>query len=190
MPPMNNIKVVGRQSVPTVMVQPAPDEPEPPLPIPPAKTQEELAKMAMDSQVVMTKGAMTPSSTPPEPLPPSYQFTDEDRAKALRMREKYDWENSPLNEALEHLAAIRLETERGGMLLQKRISENRVERVKCFACENIIEVTAGRFVTYRVRNNFETGLPEAAYACSQACALILNRDFPHPTRVPMPRETR
>ncbi len=173
----------------TVMVQPPPsqvtpgteDIPEPAIPIAdiPRPTQDELAATSITQQNVKKRNEMTPNSEP------AYHFTDSDRQKAVEARaaKKYDWENAPLDHALSHLAELRAECETGGLLLQKRVSELKVERVKCFGCENMINLSEGRWATMRTRNNFETGLPESAYACSAACGLKLNRDFAHPTRV-------
>lgn len=156
--------------------------------VPPS--QEELAALSIVTQNVTKKNLMTPSTTSTTSTEPAYKFTDSDRkvAVAERWKDKYDWDESELDEALANLAYLRAEVERGGIALQKRISELKVERVKCFGCENIINLSDGRYATYRTRNNFETGIPESAYACSAACGLKLNRDFGHPVRIPQPME--
>ena len=177
----------------TTMVQPPPSnddlqppqrepEPEPALTaadhIPP--TQEQLAALSIEQQNIPKKG-MTPNEAPA----PIYKFTDKDREEASKARwsKKYDWEASPLDDALSYLAEIRVECERGGLILQKRVSELRIEKVKCFSCDNIINLSEGRWAGMRTRNNFDTGVPESAYACSAACMLKLNREFTHPVQV-------
>lgn len=174
--------VQGQRS--TVMVQPPPSqvvEPEPAKTaadhIPP--TQEELAALSVAQQTVVKRDAMEPHILTP----------DERKEKAVkaveaRWSKRYNWEDADLDDALAYLAEIRLECERGGIMLQKRVSELKVERVKCFGCDNIINISEGRWATMRTRNNFETGIPETAYACSAACGLKLNREFTHPTRNP------
>ncbi len=173
---------------PIVMIQPPVTQvievPEPAIKVEdiPRPTQDQLAELSIAQQTVTKRNTMTPSHTPADT---PYEFTDADRAKAIEVRKakRYDWELVPLDDALAYLAEIRVECERGGLILQKRVSELKVEKVKCFGCENIINLSEGRWATMRTRNNFETGLPESAYACSAACGLKLNREFAHPTRV-------
>lgn len=170
---------------------PAPTQlPPPSTPTPPS--QDELAALSITQQTIPQKGAMTPSLPSKEAKEAPYTFTDEDRKAASEKRwtKEYDWEETDIQEALGYLASIRAETERGGIILQRRVSELKVEKVKCYGCENIIDISQGRWATYRTRNNFETGLPESAYACSAACGLKLNREFSHPVRVPQPLEIR
>lgn len=159
-----------------IPASPAPSIP----PIPP--TQDELALLSMKTQTVAKRNTMIPNSEP------AYKFTDEDRDKALKSRwsSKYPWDTSDLDEALQYLAEIRAECEKGGIALQKRVSELRIERVKCFSCDNIIDISAGRWAGMRTRNNFETGVPESAYACSGACMLKVNREFTHPFHIRKP----
>src|SRR5258707_4275726 len=182
-------------SVPEVIGQPRPKsitqppiEDEKPAILPPhvPPSQDEIPALSIQQQT-MRKPTMTPN----EDKSPAYKFTDSDRklAQEARWSTKYPWTTVDLDEALAYLAELRLETERGGITLQQRVSELKVERVKCFGCENIIDISAGRWAGYRTRNNFETGIPETGYACSAACMLKLNRDFSHPVRVPMARES-
>lgn len=161
-------------------------EPEPAIPVSDRPSQDDLAALSIQTQTVAKRNAMTPGAEKPSP----YKFTDEDRklASESHWTSRYPWDTADLDEALSYLAELRLETEKGGIALQKRISELKVERAKCFGCDNTIEISAGRWAGYRTRNNFETGIPEVAYACSAACMIKLNRDFAHPVRVPMPRE--
>lgn len=149
--------------------------------IPPS--QDDLAVLTIAQQTIAQRRTMTPND-------PSYKFTDEDRKAAIEARKekKFDWEEANLNDALSYLASIRAEVERGGLVLQRRVSELKVERVKCFGCDNEINISEGRWATMRTRNNFETGLSESAYACSAACGLKLNRGFSHPLRVPVSTE--
>lgn len=192
MPSVPNI--LGQPRKPVTMIQPPlsqvtePETKEVPEPATsPAQvrpTQDELAAQAIQQQTVRKRDEMIPGAEP------AYKFTDDDRraAVAARMAKRYLWEEAPIDEALSYLAEIRAEVERGGLILQKRISELKVEKVKCFGCDNVINISEGRWATMRTRNNFETGLPETAYACSAACGLKLNKDFSHPTRVPQPTE--
>src|SRR5439155_4771154 len=188
MPLVPNIQ--GQPRKPTVMVQPPPSQvteaptpepvPEPAIKVEDIKppTQDELAAQSILQQTIAKRNQMTPNTEP------AYQFTDADRAKAIEARKakRYDWELAPLDDALAYLAEIRAECEAGGLLLQKRVSELKIEKVKCFGCDNVINLSEGRWATSRTRNNFETGIPETAYACSAACGLKLNREFTHPTR--------
>lgn len=183
MPQVPNI-----QGQPTKMVQPPLSqvrEPEPITTPEPARTasdhipptQEQLAALSIAQQTVVKRDAMEPHILTP----------DERKEKAVkaveaRWSKRYNWEDADLDDALAYLAEIRLEVERGGITLQKRVSELKVERVKCFGCDNIINISEGRWATMRTRNNFETGIPETAFACSAACGLKLNREFTHPTR--------
>lgn len=176
------------QPPPSQVTEPAPEQkPEPAIPIAsiPIKTQDQLAAEGIQQQNIRKRNEMVPNESKPH-----YEFTDADRKEALsaRLAKKYDWDTEPLDEALAYLAEIRAEVERGGLALQKRVSELKVEKVKCFGCDNIINLSEGRWATMRTRNNFETGLPESQYACSAACGLKLNREFSHPVRVPTPKE--
>lgn len=179
---------------PSIMIQPPPSQvteiepiakatevPEPAIKVEdiPRPSQEDLAALSIDQQTIRKRNEMVPGTeTPP------YKFTDSDRKLALEARrfKEYDWEEANIDAALIYLAEIRAECERGGIILSKRVSELKVERVKCFGCDNIINLSEGRWATMRTRNNFETGIPESAYACSAACGLKLNREFSHPTR--------
>lgn len=184
MPSVPNVK---GQVGPRVIIQPPisaleaqAEQPEPAIKVedfrPPS--QEELAARGLATQTVTKRNQMTPSTEPAK----HYQFTDDDRKDAIaaRQAQKYDWETSTLDESLIYLAEIRAECERGGLILEKRISQQRVETVKCYSCENIINISEGRWAGMRTRNNFETNIPESAYACSAACYLKLQREFVHP----------
>lgn len=147
-------------------------------------TQDELAATGVRQQNVSPRGAMEPGEDTTTKVPVPYKFTDADRAKAAASRNKlakFDWEVEPMDECLAYLAELRAETERGGLVLQRRISEQRQSHAKCFACDNIIDIGAGRFAGSKTRNNFDTGLPEVAYACSAKCYIIMGRDFRHTT---------
>lgn len=121
-----------------------------------------------------------------------------ERAKAAaeaRWGSRYPWDSAPVDEALDFLAKIRSEGERGGLILQQRLSGQTVRFVECYnpACfkkgadgkvlepkqRTVIDVSNGRFAGYRTRNNPETGLQESAYACSAACYLYLGSHFTH-----------
>lgn len=164
-------------------VKPEPEPASIPPALQPQPSQEDLAVVAMKTQVV-AKPTMEPSDSPANQ--PVYVFTDADREAAARAHwgKAYPWETAPMQDALAFLAEVRALCEKGGIILQKRQSEERLTLVKCYGCENMIDIASGKWMIYRVRNNFETGLPEAAYACSQACGLKLNREFTHPTRIP------
>jgi hypothetical protein len=186
-PPVEDVRPAVISSTSTGEIKEVPEPtPEPALTaadhIPP--TQDELAALSVATQNIAKRNAMTPGEAP------AYKFTVVDREKASEARwsKRYDWEHSNLDDALAYLAEIRAECERGGLLLQGRISELKVERVKCFGCDNIINLSEGRWATMRTRNNFETGVPESAYACSAACGLKLNREFTHPVAIRQPVE--
>ena len=193
MSPVPNVPNIKPASPPRVIIQPPPGsdtptipaielEPEPAVNVADIvqPTQEEIAAKGLASQTVPRRNQMTPSTE--VAAKPHYQFTDKDREEAIAARkaQKYDWEGSALDESLVYLAEIRAEVERGGLILEKRISQQRIETVKCFSCENIINISEGRWAGMRTRNNFETGVPESAYACSAACYLKLQREFVHP----------
>lgn len=184
---MPQVPEIAGQPRKLTITQPPIEEPEPRLPIPTPPSQEELAALSIQQQTIPKRNQMAPG----EDKPPTYKFTDEDRKLALEARwsSKYPWDTADLDEALAYLGELRLETERGGIALQQRVSELKLEKAKCFGCDNIIDISAGRWAGYRTRNNFETGIPETGYACSAACMLKLNRDFSHPVRVPMPKES-
>src|SRR5208282_1007963 len=98
-----------------------------------------------------------------------------------RWAKNYDWEFGDLDTALEYLAELRVEVEKGGTVLQNRISTLKVTKVKCYGCENMIDLTVSKgFVGMRTRNNFDTGVPESAYACSQKCWMKVQAFFEHP----------
>ena len=186
---MPTVPNIAGQHKPIVMIQPPPSQVTEPVPEPaltPADhkppTQAELAALSVATQNVAKRNSMTPSS-PSEA--PAYKFTDADRAKASESRwsKLYPWDTANIDDALLYLAEIRAECEKGGIILQKRVSELKVETVKCYGCDNIINLSEGRWATMRTRNNFETGVPESAYACSAACGLKLNREFTHPVAV-------
>ena len=183
----------------TTMIQPPPSQvietdttaiPEPAIAVAdiPRPSQDELAALSIATQNVNKRNTMTPA---PVSDTPEYKFTDADRKKASvsRWSSKYPWEVAALDDALAYLAEIRAECERGGLILQKRVSELKVEKVKCFGCDNIINLSEGRWATMRTRNNFETNIPESAYACSAACGLKLNREFTHPVAIRQPLES-
>lgn len=179
---------IAGQPRPKSITQPPIEEPliaEPKLPIPHPSTQDELAALSIQQQTIAKRNQMVPGEEKATP----YKFTDEDRklASESRWSSKYPWDTANLDEALSYLAELRIATENGGIALQKRISELKVEKVKCFGCDNVINISEGRWATYRTRNNFETGIPETAYACSAACGLKLNREYSHPVRIPQPK---
>jgi hypothetical protein len=205
MPPVANVKGQPISPAANKMIVPEPikDEPiplsatlpkvdkvdEPELAIPvdqlPVKSQDELAAISIATQTVAQKRNMVPSTEIAKPPLTHEQRVEQAKLAAeTRWSKRYNWEEAPIEDALEYLAEIRLETERGGLVLQRRVSEMRIEKVKCFGCDNIINVGEGRWATYRTRNNYETGLTETQYACSAACALKLNKEFTHPIRTP------
>lgn len=160
-------------------------EPEPVLPIPAPKSQDELATISIASQTVTNKRAMIPSTEPAKlPITDEQRVIQAKQAIEARWSRKFNWDDSPIDMALEYLAELRLEVEKGGLTLQRRVSEARVEKVKCYSCDNIISISEGRWAGMRTRNNYETGISESAYACSAACYLKLQREYVHPTNRP------
>lgn len=203
MPTVPNVE--GQPKLKRELIAPAPNHPisgepiheevaKPNIPEPtpePAKTavdfkpptQDELAQKGIASHNVKTK-EMVPGESPAKPDPTAEERSEKAR-KAIEARwsKRYDWENAPIDHALEYLAEIRAEVEKGGLVLQRRISVLKIERVKCFGCTNEINLSEGRYAGMRTRNNWDTGLPESAYACSAACYIKLCRDFEHPRLV-------
>lgn len=155
--------------------------PEPAPGLTPQRSQDELAAISIATQNVAGK-VMAPSHVIPLTEDEAHRSAKAKAAVEARWSRRFDWHEAPLDKALEYLAELRLEVEKGGVALQNRISELRIEKVKCYACENIINLSDGKWAGMRTRNNFETGQPESAYACSQACMLTLNREYSHPVR--------
>jgi len=175
---LNEAQPLERES-PIAPIEPIP---EPPAPMPKELSQDILRVKSIEQNNVKVRGEMVPNTTPPETHPSRHQYDSEEaRAASLsRLAKEYDWEESDIDEALRHLANLRAETEKGGAILERRISQIRIEKVKCYGCDNIIDVTSGHFAGSKTRNNFETGRPETVYACSARCFLAVQRDFIHP----------
>lgn len=116
-------------------------------------------------------------------------------AAAARWGSRFNWDDCDIKDGLEHLAKLRAESERGGLILQQRLSSQQIRYVECYNPDcwqkgadgkvveprkrTVIDVSGGRFAGYRTRNNPETGLQESAYACSSACYLYLGSHFTH-----------
>lgn len=148
------------------------------------------------------------TSTAPIAKPPMTPEQRKDRARKAaeaRWSQNLDWNTCPVDEGLEHLAVLRLEAEKGGIILQERLSNNRVEKVECYnpdcftnpetgqrckvevagAKRTIIDVGSARFAGYRTRHNPDTGVVETAYACSAACYIYLGSNFTHQSARPI-----
>lgn len=112
-------------------------------------------------------------------------------AANTRWGNKFDWESSPIDECKDRLAEMRAEAEKGSLILQKRMSSERIDKAICYNpdCRTgikdadgvshpaVIDITSARFAGSRCRINPETGLMETAYACSAACYLYLSSNF-------------
>lgn len=114
-------------------------------------------------------------------------------AAETRWGKRIDWELSTLDECKDKLADLRAEAEKGGIILQRRMSVERVDKAICYNpdCKTglkdkdgiqhpaILDIISGRFAGTKCRINPETGLMETAYACSAACWLYLSNNFKH-----------
>jgi hypothetical protein len=103
-----------------------------------------------------------------------------DRAKlaaAARWGKEFDWEKCPIDDGFAQLARLRAEAEKGGMILERRRDESKLERTVCYNPEcyqknsdgttkididgkplrTIIDITSGRYAGSRSRHNPDTG---------------------------------
>src|SRR5882672_4521106 len=117
------------------------------------------------------------------------------RAKAAieaRWSKRFNWDDETIESCKDELANLRAEAERGGLILQRRMSAERVSTAECYnpSClkgpivdghpsRTIIDITSGRFAGSRSRINNDNGMMETAYACSAACFLYLSSNFKH-----------
>ena len=97
------------------------------------------------------------------------------------------------SEGMSRLTKLRAEAERGGLIMQRRTSQDQLRYTECYnpSCmkgpadksgnptRTIIDIGSGRFAGYRSRTNPETGQMESAYACSAACFLYIGSHFTH-----------
>lgn len=104
-------------------------------------------------------------------------------AADTRWSKRFDWETSSLDDCTAELAAIRAEGERGGLIVQRRMSTERISTATCYnpSCGKPLDITSGRFAGCRTRTNDSTGIKETAYACSAACYLYMTNNFKHQT---------
>lgn len=116
-------------------------------------------------------------------------------AAEARWGKRFDWETSTITDCESKLAYLRTEMERGGLILQKRMSTERVNSAICYnpGCKNgprdtdgnptpaKIDIGSGRFAGSRSRHNPDSGVMETAYACSAACFLYMSANFKHIT---------
>lgn len=109
-------------------------------------------------------------------------------AAAGRWGKRFDWETSTIEDCQSKLADMRAEAERGGLILQRRMSVERVNRAICYnpdchrgpeGKQMPIDIGSGRFAGSKSRVNPDTGQMETAYACSAACYLYLSNNFRH-----------
>ncbi len=109
-------------------------------------------------------------------------------AADTRWGKRFDWESSTIDDGLAKLADLRSEAERGGLILQRRMSVERVNDAICYNpdCKRgadgqpmRIDIGSGRFAGSKSRINNDTGIMETAYACSAACYLYLSNNFKH-----------
>src|ERR1700722_4691629 len=137
----------------------------------------ELRDSTPEERLPFRPGAPAQAAHPPQPpAQPPKQQTEASRAKWER---KIDWEKCTLAEGMALIAEMRAELELGSNIIQNRSSREEQPEIRCFnpSCAKVIDVGSGRFAGMRTRNNFDTGLPESAYACSSPCFMVLTRDF-------------
>lgn len=110
-----------------------------------------------------------------------------------RWSKRFDWEGETIDSCKDELSNLRAEAERGGLILQRRMSAERVTIAECYNPEclkgpldkdgnktrTILDISSGRFAGCRSRINSDTGIMETAYACSAACYLYLSSSFKH-----------
>ena len=120
------------------------------------------------------------------------------KAAAARWSKRFDWLTCDIDDGMAYLAELRKESEAGGLIMQRRVSDMKVETVECYnpTCmkgpvggdlkptRTIIDISSGRFAGCRSRHNPETGIQETAYACSAACFLYLTGNFTHRSASP------
>lgn len=109
-------------------------------------------------------------------------------AAASRWNKRFDWETETIEKCQSQLADLRAEAEKGGLILQRRMSTERVNSAICYnpdchkgpdGRQMQIDIGSGRFAGSKSRINPETGVLETAYACSAACYLYLSSNFRH-----------
>lgn len=118
------------------------------------------------------------------------------RAKAAieaRWSKRFNWDEETIESCKDELANLRAEAERGGLILQRRMSAERVTVAECYnpdclkgpldkdgnKTRTILDIASGRFAGCRSRINGDTGIMETAYACSAACYLYVSANFKH-----------
>lgn len=142
---------------------------------------------------VPAKPAAIPIAAPAasEPAAPA---SVQDNPPVLQQGSKVDWEAIPMEDGLQRLADLRAESDKGGLIMQRRMDEERVETRLCYnpSCKNgqdggrkLIVVGTGNFAGAKHRQNYETGKVETEYACSAACFMYLTNNFR--PKVPQPR---
>ena len=142
-----------------------------------------------DSTPAERPGLIAPQPAPAmpavAPTPAQQRAAHARQAAAARWAGKFDWETCSLEDGLAHLAEVRADGEKGGLIMQRRVSEVKIAETKCYNpdCGKIIDVANGRFAGSRTRHSPETGLTETAFACSAACYLYMTRHFTHPVTV-------
>lgn len=102
-------------------------------------------------------------------------------AAEARWGKRLDWETATIEECNSHLSELRAEAEKGGLILQRRMSIERVNEAECYnpTCRKHIDIGSGRFAGSRSRINPDNGVMETAYACSAVCFLYLSNNFKH-----------
>lgn len=103
-----------------------------------------------------------------------------------RWKSQFNWETSSMESCHSRLAALRAEAEKGGLILQRRMDNDRVSTAICYNpdCHTGPDHTRATFeisraVGSRSRISQDTGLMETAYVCSAACYLYLSANFKH-----------
>lgn len=120
-------------------------------------------------------------------LTPEQRIARAKLAADTRWSKRFDWDTASIEDCQSKLSDMRAEAERGGLILQRRMSTERVNDAICYNpdCKKndgkpaIIDIGSGRFAGSKSRINPDTGIMETAYACSAACYLYLSNNFRH-----------
>src|ERR1700722_14420100 len=121
-------------------------------------------------------------------LTPEQRVARAKLAAETRGGKRFEWATSSIDDWQSKLADLRAEAERGGLILERRMTIDRANDAICYnpdchkGIDNKpmkIDIGSGRFAGSKSRINPETGIMETAYACSAACYLYLSNNFKH-----------
>ena len=108
-------------------------------------------------------------------------------AANIRWSNTFNWEESPLDDAIIQLADLRAELARAQEIVNRRVDiSNMKQPTFCYNpdCRKPIDLATGKWAGRRDRRNPETDEIESAYACSTRCWSYLVANFtpnPQPT---------